>query len=181
MGIVDHIYVLDTDDNRFCGLSYFQSKDFGGGEWGEDLYIRHSRIYRRKDREAENQIDDTVQPPILKKTYLLEPFAGSGAYLIYTSNTAIQPVLTLNDIDETGFRWDAVREHYADVEFELRLEAGKIIEIETLKNESREQVREQLLKRGLTVLEDDDRLAIAHFRRAEAVKERTKTEKGRLQ
>lgn len=172
MGMFDEIHVLDTDDKPFSGLNYFQSKDFSGGEWHEDLYIRQGRIYRRKDREAEYQIDDAVEPPILKQIYALEPFTGSGAYLIYTSNTAIQPVLTLDDIDETGFRWDAVQEHYANVELELRLEAGKIIEIKTLKNETREQVREQLLKRGLTVLEDDDRIAIAHFRRAERTKER---------
>ncbi len=167
MGMVDHIYVLDTDDNRFCGLNYFQSKDFGGGELGEDFYIRQSRIYRRKDREPENQIDDGVEPPILKQIYPLETIASSGAYLMYTSNTGIRAVLTLDDIDENGFRWDAVREHYADVELELHLETGKIIQIKMLKNESREQVREQLQKRGLTVLEDDDRIAVAHFRRSE--------------
>ncbi len=55
----------------------------------------------------------------------------------------------------------------SQAEDQLRLEAGKIIGIETLKNESRLQVREQLLKRGLTVLEDDDRIAIAHIRRSE--------------
>ncbi len=156
MGMADNIYVLDADDNRFCGLKYFQSKDFGS-DWGEDLYIRQNKIYRKKDRQAEIQIDDAMELPMLKQIYALEPFTRSGAYLIYSSNTAVRPVLTLDDIDEDGFRWDAVKEHHPDVELQLRLEAGKIIGIETLKNESREEVREQLLKRSLTVLEDDDR------------------------
>jgi len=77
-------------------------------------------------------------------------------------------VLTLSDLDEEGFRWDAVREHDPWVELMIHVDAhGVITTVQVLKNESREDVRDRLLKTGMNVLNDDDRIAVSHFRAKE--------------
>ena len=167
MGMVDNILVVD-EDPRFLGLSSFQSKDFHHGDWGAELYIYKGRLYQRTRSRLRIEVDESVTPPELMESYALTLCSLAGTFLIYSCNTRVPPVLTLSDIDEEGFRWDAVREHDPWVEIRLHVDAqGFLAEVEVVKNESRDEVRDRLLKNGANVLQDDDRIAISHFRAKE--------------
>ena len=168
MGMYDTITVLG-DDPRFLGLDVFQTKDLDCNL--ADYYIISGRLFQRGEKEGNTKVRETPQGLLLVKEYALTPVSPIEKAVIYTSNRNLLPVLSFRD-SGASFGWDMVAEHYPHVELVVEFKAGEVVEVKVLENSSREELRQDLLKRGLEVLEDTDRVAVRHFKKRQERHER---------
>ena len=160
MGMYDTFVVLD-DDPRFLGLKDFQTKDL---ECDLSTYvISYGRVFKKARDPQTPTVRQNEEGSELVYAYPLSPLSTTAQIRIYTSNHNVLPVLSFRETS-----WDMVETHYPWVELDVEIRDGKITEVRIIENPNREEVRAKLLARGVEVLDDNDRIAVRHFRKLES-------------
>jgi len=168
MGMFDSFFVLDDQSAAkfLCAAGHpqkgveLQSKSL---ECNMDSYfIYEGQLYVSARYEHEH----------IEKAYVITD-AGLAAtqtttYKRYGINRTIECYSQCYACDPVVFEGDhlfggRVSERSPDVEFEVSFVDGRLNEVRQSKCESRDEIRQKLLKEGLEVLPDDDRIAKRHL------------------
>jgi hypothetical protein len=166
MGMFDTIFILDTPGLR-CPeghtLRSFQTKDLA--QPAMSTYLMHvGQLYLATAEPHADDADATgwridAGRAIHERRYELCDVRPPRTLRIYTSCSACEPVLVRSDAPDV---WgDIVREHALFVDFTVTLRPGEAAQIERTSG-TRGELKHELRKSGVFVLEDDDSLAVAH-------------------
>ncbi len=96
---------------------------------------------------------------IHEERHATEPVTTRHTIRAYGRCRDCAPILVRSD--GSGFPLTLVQEHSVEVDFELVVRAGEPLQIVRTSG-SRDEQKEELLRRGLRVLGDDEQLAVVH-------------------
>ena len=185
MGMYDTVVILDGSKGLACphghALRSFQTKDFDEPSMGTYL-VRDDRLYlaaagpdrwRDDDDAAGWRVDGGTA--IREYRYELREMGTPRTVRVYGQCHACEPVLVRTD--RPGFSGDIVQEHDLFVDFSLMFRAREPMQAERTSG-TRDDMKKDLLSRGLCVLGDDEPLAVAH-REVKTARERLDQSKRR--
>jgi hypothetical protein len=177
MGMFDTVLWLDDSTEVVCSAGHrirsFQTKDFHDPSMRTYLVHRGRLLLtsRLDDRDEDDFTDwrvDTFEAVRLQRFALTE-LTDPRSLNAYASCHDCQPVLVRTE-GGSGWLSDLVAEHRVFVDFTFTWQPGEPVHIRRTSG-SRDDMKAELLARGLCVLGDDEPLAIAH-REVEAARSR---------
>jgi hypothetical protein len=128
-----------------------------------DVYYVYERILYRSMRAAEERIvkPREMEDARLKLRFERDAFrfAHTGEVVVYTHCKDCDPVV-YESASSFGGR---VSDRRIWVEYELDFRKGRLVKTGALSARTREETREQMLRDGVAVLPDDDRVARRHL------------------
>src|SRR6185295_17367188 len=126
-----------------------------------DEYYVFERVLYRKTR-SHQRIPRARQYEDDKLTLRIEDealrVAHSGAVVAYTHCEECDPIV----YEDWGSFGGGVGDRRIWVEYEFEFRDGRLVKATPLSIKTREETREQMLRDGVAVLSDDDRVASAH-------------------
>ncbi len=156
MGMFDSIYVYGADRERLpCAVGHLLDSEWQTKDLDESMntYLIHNNILWIKERShVEGVIDgefEVIKIP-LRLTDLTDTLR------IYTSCEVCDPVVFDRQTAGWGGRVD---ERKPWIEYIVQFNRGIVVDIQPVKLETREIIKDRLRKEGLLVLDDDDRIA----------------------
>lgn len=167
MGMADTIVVLDEVPSLSCpaghALRSFRTKDLDLPSMATYL-LRGGRLFLASNddlRGCEQESDWRIQGDVAirEARYLLREIVPQRIVRAYGECDECDPILVRSD--HPTVLGDIVDEHKLFVDFILMFRAGEPVRIER-ESGSRDELRDELSRRGVYVLEDDEPLAIAH-------------------
>jgi len=155
MGMYDSVDVVGPSALR-CkaghALTGFQTKDLGRASM-EHYALKGDQLFKRVDRHPDVEWLEKNGELVARRDEEYVPVHDvHGAVGVYTHCSECVPVC----YEREG--WDALDHRAPWVEYELTFAKGRVVDVTCIRVESREEVREELLKQGLGVLPDDDRI-----------------------
>lgn len=142
-----------------------------------DVYYVYERVLYRSMRAAEERI---VRPREMEDGKLrirferdALRFAHTGEVVVYTHCSDCDPVVYESASSFVG----RVSDRRVWVEYELDFREGGLVKTAALSTKTREETREQMLRDGVAVLPDDDRVARRHL---EMLRKKADSESGDL-
>lgn len=177
MGMFDTVIVLDDLADLCCpyghALRSFQTKDLDEPSMNTYL-VQGALLYlalrsgfggSRDDEGAWRLRGDEA---ILEQRFKLRAFAEPRTARIYTHCSRCEPILVRTD---TPSFHDILSEHQLFVDFVLKFHPGEPVKLERTSG-TRDDIKTDLRRRGLVVLDEDEPLAIAH-REVRRIRERS--------
>lgn len=167
MGMADTIVVLDEVPSLSCPAGHvlrtFRTKDLDLPSMTTYL-LCGGRLFLATNgdpSECEPESDWRIQGDlaIREHRYLLREVVPQRIVRVYGQCDECDPVLVRSD--HPTCLSDIVDEHALFVDFILVFRAGEPVRIER-ESGSRAELRDELCRRGVYVLEDDEPLAVAH-------------------
>ena len=165
MGMFDNLVLLGESANLVrCAHGHVQEDlQTKSLERLLDVYYVYERVLYRTMRTAEERI---VKPREMEDGRLklrserdAFPFAQTGEVVVYTHCKDCDPVV-YESASSFGGR---VSDSRVWVEYELDFREGRLVKTAALSAKTREETREQMLRDGVAVLPDDDRVARRHL------------------
>ena len=179
MGLANTVIALDAAPGLSCPAGHvlrsFQTKDLDHSSMATYL-VHRGRLFLAGKGGLTDECDETVSwriqgnMAIREHHYSLREVQPPQAMRVYGRCYECDPVLVR--CDDTTFLGDLVQEHALFVDFRLTFRAGEPVQIER-ESGSRAELREDLRRRGVYVLEDNEPLAVAH-RENERVRSRSR-------
>ncbi|HLG14190.1 MAG TPA: hypothetical protein VJH03_06640 [Blastocatellia bacterium] len=164
MGMFDTMIMLGKSaDQVRCAHGHpqadLQTKSL---ECSLDDYYVHERVLYRRTRDAQ-RIPRVRQSEDDKLTLRFESEAlrvgYNGAIVAYTHCEECDPIV----YEEWGSFRGGVGDRRIWVEYEFEFRDGRLVKATPLSVRTREETREQMLRDGVAVLPDDDRVASRHI------------------
>jgi hypothetical protein len=163
MGMFDRIHLLGADAERVvCDAGHLargelQTKSFESTM--ADYYVFESHLYLSKrnaehDERTPSREGDAL---LLTRRESAARVDFSGQVEAYTHCEECDPVCF------EGAHWDRVDHRYVWCEWNLIFDRGKLERVEPVRVETRESLRKQMLRDGVGVLPDDDRIVKKHM------------------
>ena len=128
----------------------------------DDYYV-YERVLYRKERAANDRLP---RPRQMEEGKLILRFesealrvAHTGVVVAYTHCEACDPIVYESETSFSG----RVSDRRLWVEYELEFRDGRLVKATALSAKTREETREQMLRKGVAVLPDDDRVARRHI------------------
>jgi hypothetical protein len=165
MGLFDTILILDDGAPALCPdghrVASLQTKDL---DPDMSTYLVHegklSRVARSSAfEEAEGGWRVEGRTAVHERRAELEPISAPLGIRAYGTCSACEPLLVRTD--GRSLYGDIVDEHVIFVDFDLEFRPAEPVQI-TRTSGTRDELRQDLLARGMYVLGDDEPLAIAH-------------------
>ena len=158
MGMYDTIRFLD--DAPRCAEGHavreVQTKDLECDDTHYEVF--EGRLFVPLERgEPEPSLDGDHL--VLTRRDRLRVYGTTAELQVYGTCPTCRPVLAF---EETAIR-DAVREHRAFHDWAVLVEAGRVRSIRLMSGRTREELRAELVAKGVEVLDDGDRLARRHI------------------
>jgi hypothetical protein len=165
MGMFDTILWLDDSAEVTCTAGHrmrsFQTKDFDVPSMRTYLVHRGQLVLAaslKDDDYAEWRVDGSNA--VREQRFALAELTGPRSLRAYASCDECPPVLVRTE-GGSGWLSDLVAEHRVFVDFTLTWQPGGPVRVRRTSG-SRDDMKADLLARGLCVLGDDEPLAIAH-------------------
>ena len=128
----------------------------------DDYYVYERILYRNK-RAANDRLPRTRQMEEGKLALRFESealrVAHTGEVAVYTHCEVCDPIAFECEVSFSG----RVSDRRVWVEYELEFRDGRLVKATALSAKTREETREQMLRDGVGVLPDDDRVARRHI------------------
>ena len=128
----------------------------------DDYYV-YERILYRTEPTANDRLPRPRQIEEGKLTLRFESealrVAHTGGVVAYTHCETCDPIVYESEASFSG----RVSDRRVWVEYELEFRDGRLIKVTALSAKTREETREQMLRDGVAVLPDDDRVARRHL------------------
>jgi hypothetical protein len=168
MGMFDSVSFLDRVIELRCphghALRSFQTKDFD--EPSMNMYLVHdgrlylavsSGVWHSEGEEEKWRLE--ADEAIREHRFKLREIRGPLTVRAYGNCTGCDPILVRTG--EPGLFGDIVTEHAVFVDFRLTFRPEAPTRVERTSG-NRDELKAELRRRGVYVLEDDEPLAIAH-------------------
>jgi hypothetical protein len=164
----DNVIILDEPLACPAGhpLGGLQTKSFHDPSLSTYL-IGGDRVVRAAGRSWRDDNDGdersawriTGDEAVHETWYRLEPVSPPAEVCVYSHCAHCEPVLVR--VDRPSIWGDIVQEHRLFVELSLQFSEGEPMRVKRVTG-GREELKDELRRAGLRVLEDDDPLAVAH-------------------
>jgi hypothetical protein len=156
MGLFDTIHLSDL--GLKCGHGHvcksFQTKSLDAQM--DNFYVAQGKLLKLEDRDKENEHID-IEKLELNRKFKLSPSNFTGSTRIYTTCDECDPIC-VEDHGESSFS-DRIQEHFPWVEYILTFKAGVLSENpEIHQAQTRDEVKNDLTRRGSIVISDEDRI-----------------------
>ena len=169
MGMFDTLLVLDDAAELRCPeghrLRSFQTKDLDEPSMSTYL-VSSGRLYRAADRDGWSGAGEEAagwriegKQAISEQRFDLQALPGPRRVNAYGQCSVCDPVLVRTD--HPGVFGDLVNEHKMFVDFTLTFRVGEPLQVERTSG-TRDELKADLARRGVCVLNEDDALAVAH-------------------
>jgi hypothetical protein len=169
MGMYDTLLVLDDVAELRCPeghrLRSFQTKDLDEPSMSTYL-VSSGRLYRAAGRNAWSGAGEQAagwrlegKQAIFEQRFDLQALPGPRRVNAYDHCGACEPVLVRTD--HPGAFGDLVNEHNVFVDFTLTFRVGEPLQVERTSG-TRDELKAELARRGVWVLNEEDALAVAH-------------------
>ena len=165
MGMFDNLVLLGESANLVrCAHGHVQEDlQTKSLERLLDVYYVYERVLYRTMRAAQERIARSLEMEDGKLRIRFERdaslFAHTGEVVVYTHCKDCDPVV-YESASSFGGR---VSDRRVWVEYELDFREGRLVKTAALSTKTREETREQMLRDGVAVLPDDDRVARRHL------------------
>ena len=167
MGMFDSIYVIDdqTAAKFLCAAGHpqnnveLQTKSLECNM--DDYFVYEGQLYvnSRREREAKSEYAVTDAGLSITRTALAKRYGINRTLVCYSQCHTCDPVVFESEHSFAG----RVSERSPRVEFEVSFVDGRLAEVRPHNCETRDEIRSKLLKEGVEVLPDDDRIAKKHL------------------
>jgi hypothetical protein len=165
MGMFDRLHLLGDDASKVrCAAGHPADGELATKTFDcllDDYYVFEGRLYRC--RRTEDRPDDLAPRVDGDKLVLLRRETAprvqfTGVASVHTHCAACDPVVFERESPER------VDHRRVWCEWDLTFDDGKLARVEPVRLETREEVRQHLLRDGVGVLPDDDRIARRHIK-----------------
>ena len=163
MGMYDSFYIMSAADTEkiSCPAGHrmvnveLQTKDL-------ECVMASYHVFEGRLFMLKRNADEQTEPPVMHGDSLIITRRQEGRSVDLTQNVVVYTHChkCLPVVVEQDSAWSRVTGRYPFNEWELKLEKGKLVDVEHVRVESREDVRKTLIKNGVDgVLDDNDRVA----------------------
>ena len=168
MGMFDSFYAADEESAKqiVCAAGHPQSSELQTKDLECDMnefYIFNRKLFkveRRGDPKKNSNIQIANEELVIEHRTYAKPCSLTKSILAYRCCKECDPII----IERDAGLWGSISERYVWNEWELFFDNGFLVRVVPVKQQTREDLRAEILKGGCDhVLDDDDRIAKKHL------------------